>query len=189
MPRAPGVLSVRRMSDGMQCRLCVIRPSAPSSFAHVQRRDARRYASHRFGNVRRPRVIPLNRAHIRVCVNQPCEPRHSAEKSTVGLLAGPRLDLFSLSRNNSRMERPAGVQHAAGPAADAPSAAPEPAAEQRSDRRRHERPHPNAKPHMVKANIRPAAVATEPVPAIVRISPAFNPAPISSLDREITRRL
>ena len=38
----------------------------------------------------------------------------------------------------------------------------------------------NAKPHMVKANIRPAAVATEPVPAIVRISPAFNPAPISS---------
>ena len=48
---------------------------------------------------------------------------------------------------------------------------------------------PTTKPHMVNANTRPAAVTTEPVPAMVRIRPVFRPAPISSLNREITSRL
>ena len=48
---------------------------------------------------------------------------------------------------------------------------------------------PKMKPHMVNAKTNPAAVTTDPVPAIVRISPVFRPAPISSLNREITSRL
>ena len=48
---------------------------------------------------------------------------------------------------------------------------------------------PKAKPHIVNAKTSPAAVTTEPVPAIVLMSPVLSPAPISSLNREITSRL
>ncbi|CNI78510.1 Uncharacterised protein [Mycobacterium tuberculosis] len=42
---------------------------------------------------------------------------------------------------------------------------------------------------MVAANTRPAAVTTEPEPAIARIVPVLSPAWISSLNREISSRL
>ncbi len=42
---------------------------------------------------------------------------------------------------------------------------------------------------MVKANTNPAAVTTPPVPAMARMMPVFNPAPISSLKRDINSRL
>jgi hypothetical protein len=42
---------------------------------------------------------------------------------------------------------------------------------------------------MVKANTKPAAVTTPPVPAIARMMPVFKPAPISSLKRDINSRL
>ncbi|CFS32328.1 Uncharacterised protein [Mycobacterium tuberculosis] len=42
---------------------------------------------------------------------------------------------------------------------------------------------------MVTANTMPAAVTTPPVPAMARIIPVFNPAPISSFNREISSRL
>ena len=42
---------------------------------------------------------------------------------------------------------------------------------------------------MVAANTRPAAVTTPPVPAIARMMPVFRPAPISSLNRDISSRL
>ena len=150
-------------------------------FAHVQRRDARRYASP-LGNVRRLQGDPIDRAHIRVCVNQPCEP--DIRRKSLRLGCWPALAwiyLIVAQQLPNGKARPQGCSMLLARPRTHLQRPPEPAAEQRSDRRRHERPHPNAKPHMVKANIRPAAVATEPVPAIVRISPAFNPAPISSL--------
>ena len=42
---------------------------------------------------------------------------------------------------------------------------------------------------IVNANTRPADVTTEPVPPIARIMPVFNPAWISSLNRETSSRL
>jgi hypothetical protein len=42
---------------------------------------------------------------------------------------------------------------------------------------------------MVAANTRPAAVTTPPVLVIARMMPAFSPAPISSLNREVSSRL
>jgi hypothetical protein len=47
----------------------------------------------------------------------------------------------------------------------------------------------NTNEDMVKANTRPAAVTTPPVPAMARMMPVFSPAPISSLNREISSRL
>ncbi|SIK59017.1 Uncharacterised protein [Mycobacteroides abscessus subsp. abscessus] len=42
---------------------------------------------------------------------------------------------------------------------------------------------------MVTAKTRPAAVTTPPVPAMARMMPVFNPAPVSSLNRDISSRL
>ena len=42
---------------------------------------------------------------------------------------------------------------------------------------------------MVSANTRPADVTTEPVPPMERMMPVFNPAGISSLNRETSSRL
>ncbi|VBA34391.1 hypothetical protein LAUMK136_00678 [Mycobacterium attenuatum] len=47
----------------------------------------------------------------------------------------------------------------------------------------------NTNRDMVTANTMPAAVTTPPVPAMARMIPVFNPAPISSLSREISNRL
>lgn len=42
---------------------------------------------------------------------------------------------------------------------------------------------------IVKANTRPAAVTTDPVPPIERMIPVLIPAPISSWNRETSSRL
>ncbi len=42
---------------------------------------------------------------------------------------------------------------------------------------------------MVAANTMPAEVTTEPEPAIARMMPVFKPAPISSLNLEISNKL
>ena len=44
-------------------------------------------------------------------------------------------------------------------------------------------------PSMVKANTKPAAVTTDPVPAMDRMIPVLMPAPISSFIRDTSSRL
>ncbi|SKX94581.1 Uncharacterised protein [Mycobacteroides abscessus subsp. massiliense] len=45
------------------------------------------------------------------------------------------------------------------------------------------------KDDIVTAKTKPAAVTTPPVPAMARMIPVFRPAPVSSLNRDISSKL